>query len=103
MALTHVKDTDFESEVLHSESPVLVDFFADWCGPCKMLSPVIEEIAAEHTDLKVVKLNVDEAPETAAKYSVISIPTVILFKDGEPVHQTVGFRPKASIEKEMEL
>ncbi len=103
MALTHVKDTDFESEVLHSEGPVLVDFFADWCGPCKMLSPVIEEIAAEHTELKVVKLNVDEAPETAAKYSVMSIPTVILFKNGEPVRQTVGFRPKASIEKEMEL
>ncbi len=103
MALTHVKDTDFASEVLHSESPVLVDFFADWCGPCKMLSPVIEEIAEEHTELKVVKLNVDEAPETAAKYSVMSIPTVILFKNGEPVHQMVGFRPKASIEKEMEL
>lgn len=93
-----VTDETFEKEVLASKEPVLVDFYADWCGPCKMLAPVVEELAAEYEGkAAVVKVNVDHSPKTAQAYGVMSIPTVILFQDGKPVNQAVGFQPKANL------
>ena len=93
--LLHFDSQNFEKEI---ESGVtLVDFYADWCGPCQMLAPIIEEIANERTDIKVGKLNIDDARETAIRYGVQSIPTLILFKDGEPVKTLVGYRPKDAI------
>lgn len=93
-----VNDSNFETEVLKSELPVLVDFFAEWCGPCKMMGPVVEQIADDFKGrAKVVKLNVDEAPETAEKYGVMSIPTFILFKNGEVSKQKVGGMPKDAL------
>ena len=83
MELLHASNESFDSEVLQSPQPVLVDFYADWCGPCRMLAPVIEEIAQERSDLKVVKVNVDDADAVAARYGVMSIPTVILFEGGQ--------------------
>ncbi len=97
MAILHASATNFDTEVLANSQTVLVDFYADWCGPCKMLSPVIDEIAAEHPEVKVVKLNVDNAPEIASRYGVMSIPTLIVFKAGKPAGQTVGFTSKQSI------
>ena len=88
---------NFESEVLKSDKPVLVDFFADWCGPCQMLAPVLEEIAKEKTDIKVGKINVDEEMELAMKYKVSSIPYLALFKDGKIVNQMVGFGGKEKV------
>lgn len=91
-------DENFETEVLNSEKPVLVDFYADWCGPCKMLAPVIEEIAKEYDGkVKVGKLNVDQSPATASKYRVMSIPTLLFVKDGQVVDTIVGSVPKAHI------
>lgn len=93
-----VTDATFEQEVLKTDRPVLVDFWAPWCGPCKMIGPVLEEIAQEKTtSLKIVKLNVDENQQTAGQFGVMSIPTMILFHKGEPVGQLVGFRPKAEL------
>lgn len=92
-----VTDATFESEVLKYEGEVLVDFYADWCGPCKMLSPIIEEIANERTDVKVVKVNIDECPNTAAKYNVMSIPTLIVFNNGAVKNQALGYMPKANV------
>ena len=88
---------NFESEVLKSDKPVLVDFFADWCGPCQMLAPVLEEIAKDRTDVKVGKINVDEETELAMKYKVSSIPYLALFKNGEIVNQMVGFGGKEKV------
>ena len=88
----------FEEEVLLSEKPVLVDFWASWCGPCKMLAPVLHEFADEHAELKVGKVNVDEEMDLAMRFGVSSIPTLILFKNGEAVKTTVGFLPKAQLE-----
>ena len=99
MVLAIENDAMFRSEVLESDKPVLVDFFATWCGPCRMVSPIVDEIAAERTDtLKVVKVDVDEAPSVAAAYGVMSIPTLMVFKGGEPVNTQVGAVPKAKIE-----
>ncbi|HEV2778498.1 MAG TPA: thioredoxin [Actinophytocola sp.] len=93
-----VTDSSFASDVLNSEKLVLVDFWATWCGPCRMVAPVLEEIAAEHADtITVAKLDIDENPATARDFQVMSIPTMILFKGGEPVKQIVGAKPKAAL------
>ena len=93
-----VDKSNFEEVVLQSEGPVLVDFWAEWCGPCKMLSPIIEEVANENADkAKICKLNIDNAQQIAKRYGVMSIPTVMLFKNGEEVERAVGFRPKQDI------
>jgi thioredoxin 1 len=101
-ALTDVTDSNFQAEVIESETPVLVDFWAPWCGPCRVVGPVLEEIAAERDDLRIVKLNTDENPETAAAFQVLSIPTMILFKAGEPAKKIIGAYPKRKLEAELE-
>ncbi len=98
MTIDVTKET-FAAEVEQSDKPVIVDFWAAWCGPCKMLGPVIEELSEENPDIKVCKVNVDEQKELAARFNVMSIPTIIAFKDGEPVEQTVGFTSKEDLLK----
>ncbi|MCI8563493.1 MAG: thioredoxin [Lachnospiraceae bacterium] len=97
MAVMHVTKENFETEVLQSEKPVLVDFWAGWCGPCKMVAPVLEEIADEVADVKITKVNVDEQPELAQKFQVMSIPTMVLIKEGKVVDTTVGAQPKEDL------
>ena len=95
----HVTDSNFQNEVLNSDKPVLVDFWATWCGPCKMLAPVVEKVESNLAgQVKVVKLDIDDNPVAASTYSVQSIPTLILFKNGQPIGQLVGFRPAEQIE-----
>jgi thioredoxin 1 len=100
--LPDVTDARFQAEVLESDSPVLVDFWAPWCGPCRVVHPILEEMMGEREDLRIVSLNVDENQQTAARYEVLSIPTMILFKDGEAVKRVVGAMPKKRLEAELE-
>ena len=100
--LTEVTDNNFTAEVLESPQPVLVDFWAPWCGPCRIIAPHLEELDAEREDLTIVKMNVDENPQTAAKYGIMSIPTLLLFKNGEVAKQVVGALPKARLQQELE-
>ncbi|RZS45175.1 thioredoxin [Herbihabitans rhizosphaerae] len=98
-----VTDETFAAEVLASEKPVLVDIWATWCGPCRMVAPVVEQIAAEHADsLRVVKLNYDENPRVGRDYQVMSVPTLLLFRDGEVIRTIVGAKPKAALLRELE-
>ena len=100
--LKDVTDANFQAEVLEAEGPVLVDFWAPWCGPCRVVHPVLEEIDSERDDLKIVSINVDENQQTAAQYEVLSIPTMILFKDGAIAKKVVGAMPKRRLEAELE-
>lgn len=96
MSVISVNKTNFE-EIKNSEKPVLLDFFAEWCGPCRMVSPIVDEIAEERTDITVGKINVDEEPELSAAFSVSTIPTLVVMKNGKIVNQSSGARPKAQI------
>ena len=97
MAVTTITKENFNTEVLQSDKTVLLDFWASWCGPCRMLSPIVDEVAEERTDIKVGKVNVDEQPDLAAEFGVMSIPTLLVFKNGKLVNQTVGARPKSGV------
>ena len=97
MAVITITKENFAQEVLQSEKPVLLDFWASWCGPCRMLSPIVDEVAEERGDVKVGKVNVDEQPEPAGEFGVMSIPTLLVFEQGKLVRQAVGARPKASV------
>ena len=101
-AITEVTDTNFQAEVLESDKPVLVDFWAPWCGPCRIVAPHLEELAGEREDLRIVKLNVDENPQVSATYNVMSIPMLLLFKHGQVAHQIIGALPKSRLVREIE-
>ncbi len=98
-----VSDSDFDQTVLQSERPVLVDFWAPWCAPCRMVAPVVEELAEEYEGkVSFVKLDVDQNPKMASKYSIMSIPTLLIFKQGKPISHIVGFRPKAELKRSLD-
>lgn len=97
MSVIHVTKETFEKEVLQSQQPVLLDFWASWCGPCRMVSPILDEIAAERPDIKVCKVNVDEEAQLATQFNIMSIPTLMVFKNGEKTNQALGALPKARI------
>ncbi|MDA0179200.1 thioredoxin [Solirubrobacter phytolaccae] len=100
--ITDVSDNNFQAEVLENDKPVLVDFWAPWCGPCRMVAPALEQIASERDDLRIVKLNTDENQQTAIQYQVLAIPTMILFKNGQEVTRIQGAKPKKGIEADIE-
>ncbi len=102
MGVLKITSENFKSEVLESSQKVLIDFYADWCGPCKMMGPVVEEIAEEHSDVKVVKINVDNAEDIAIKYQIMSIPTLVVVKDGQEVNRSIGLISKEKIEELIE-
>ena len=97
MAALHITNENFENEVLNSDKPVLIDFWASWCGPCQMIAPVIEELSNEVLDAKICKIDVDEYPQLASKYGVMSIPTLVVVKNGQVTNQSVGVKSKAEI------
>jgi thioredoxin 1 len=101
-SITDVTDTTFQAEVLESETPVLVDFWAPWCGPCRLVSPILEDINAERDDLRVVKMNVDDNQQTAASFGILAIPTMILFRNGAEAKRIQGAMPKKRIEAELQ-
>jgi thioredoxin 1 len=101
-AIIEVTDTNFQAEVVEATEAILVDFWAPWCGPCRIVAPHLEELNDEREDLRVVKLNVDDNPETAAKFNVMSIPTLLLFKNGQVAHQIIGALPKNRLVQELE-
>ncbi len=101
-SINAVTDNNFQAEVIESDTPVLVDFWAPWCGPCRLVAPVLEEIAAERDDVRIVKLNVDENQQTAAQYEVLSIPTMILFRGGQVATKVVGAMPRKRLEAQLE-
>ena len=97
MSAININKNNFQNEVMSSDKPVLLDFWAPWCGPCRMVVPVVEEIAGQRSDIKVGKINVDEEPKLASQFGIMSIPTLVVVKDGKIVNQAVGARPKADI------
>ena len=101
MGANPVTDAEWQDEVLSSDKPVLVDFWAEWCGPCRMVSPIVDQIADEQDGLKVVKINIDENPAAPRQYGVMSIPTLLVFKDGEPAKRIVGAKPKGALLAEL--
>jgi thioredoxin 1 len=100
--IKHVTDGDFQAEVLENEHPVLVDFWAPWCGPCRVVAPVLEEIADERDNLRIVKVNIDENQQTAMNYQILAIPTMVLFRDGQEAKRIQGAMPKKRLEAELE-
>ena len=100
---TAVTQFTFQTEVLDSEAPVIVDFWAEWCGPCHAVAPVLDRIASERPELRVVKVNIDEEQELAQRYGIVSIPTIVLFKDGEPAAAAIGAQPKPMLERSLGL
>jgi thioredoxin 1 len=100
--IKHVTDGDFQAEVLESDQPVLVDFWAPWCGPCRVVAPVLEEIADERENLRIVKVNIDENQQTAANYQILAIPTMVLFRNGQEAKRIQGAMPKRRLEAELE-
>ena len=97
MSALKITKNNFKEEVLNSDKPVLIDFWASWCGPCRMVGPIIDEISKENTDIKVCKVNVDEEPELASEFHIMSIPTLVVMKDGQVMRQSMGAKPKAQI------
>lgn len=97
MKVLHINNDNFHKEVLNSDKPVLLDFFASWCGPCRMVGPILDEIAQEREDIKVCKIDIDEQPELASRYRIMSVPTLMVLKNGQIMEQSVGARPKHQI------
>ena len=97
MKALHINKDNFHKEVLNSDRPVLLDFFASWCGPCRMVGPILDEIADEREDIKVCKVDIDEQPELASRYRIMSVPTIMVLKDGQVVEQSIGAKPKHQI------
>jgi len=98
MSVIHANKNNFQEVVINSEKPVLLDFFADWCGPCRMIAPILDELAEENPDVKIVKVNVDEEPELASQYQVMSIPALFVIREGKIVAQSLGVKPKAQLQ-----